>query len=264
MAKLSRTWVPTDVRPVQSGAASERTYRLLMTHAMRLVSQERTPSVAELAVAAGVSRATAYRYFPSRSKLVSAVVGEGLRPVRQFEPESSDGAARVRELFEKTFPLFIQFEPHMRAALQLSLEHHALERSGLIDEEPFRRGHRRDILGRVAGPLRKLIGKPGYERLVKALSLVYGIEPYVILKDIWGCSDKEVESLARWVVDALLAAAQKNAPGDPAAARARPDRTMAKPDKTMAKARLETRKSTSPASSATIASSKIRRNAANL
>lgn len=210
MANLSRSSKPTVELPVQSGAASKRTYRLLMTHAMRLVSQERTPSVAELALAAGVSRATAYRYFPSRSKLVSAVVGEGLAPVRLFEPLANDGASRVRELFDKTFPLFIQFEPHMRAALQLSLEHHALERSGLIDEEPFRRGHRRAILGRVAGPLRKPLGKSGYERLIKALSLVYGIEPYVVLKDIWDCKDKEVEAVARWVVDALLAAAQKD------------------------------------------------------
>ncbi len=254
MAKLSRTWVPTDDRPVQSGAASERTYRMLMTHAMRLVSQERIPSVAELAVAAGVSRATAYRYFPSRSKLVSAVVGEGLRPVRQFEPISSDGAARVRELFEKTFPLFIQFEPHMRAALQLSLEHHALERSGLIDEEPFRRGHRRDILGRVAGPLRKVIGKPGHDRLVKALSLVYGIEPYVILKDIWGCNNKEVESLARWVVDALLAAAQNDTSGKPDGATAEPEKTMARPG-------LQSGKSGSAGPSAAVVSSKSRRNA---
>ncbi len=216
MASLSRIRKPSIRKPslqpvTQAGAVSERTYRLLMTHAMRLVSQERAPSVAELAVAAGVSRATAYRYFPSRSKLISAVVGEGLTPVRQFEPIANDGPARVRELFDKTFPLFILFEPHMRAALQLSLEHHALERSGLIDEEPFRRGHRRAILARVAAPLRKKLGKAGYERLLKALSLVYGIEPYVVLKDIWGSKDKEVESIARWVVDALLAAAQKDA-----------------------------------------------------
>lgn len=207
MASVSRIRKPTLDQAAQAGAVSERTYRLLMTHAMRLVSQQRTPSVAELAVAAGVSRATAYRYFPSRSKLISAVVGEGLTPVREFEPIASDGPARVRELFEKTFPLFIQFEPHMRAALQLSLEHHALERSGLIDEEPFRRGHRRAILARVAAPMRKPLGKLGYDRLLKALSLVYGIEPYVVLKDIWDSKDKEVESIARWVVEALLAAA---------------------------------------------------------
>jgi AcrR family transcriptional regulator len=38
--------------------------------------------VAEVAQSAGVSRATAYRYFPSRSKLVSAVIAEALVALR--------------------------------------------------------------------------------------------------------------------------------------------------------------------------------------
>src|SRR4029077_14630220 len=102
---------------------------------MTLVRRGTIPSVPELAVKARVSRATAYRYFPSGSKLVSAVVAESLAPVRRFEPRATDGLGRVRELFDKTFPLFKRFEPHMRAALQLSLEHEALERMGVLEEE---------------------------------------------------------------------------------------------------------------------------------
>ena len=41
----------------------------------------------------------------------------------------------------------------MRAALQLALEHESLERAGLLEEEVFRRGHRRGILRRAAAPL---------------------------------------------------------------------------------------------------------------
>ena len=122
-----------------------RTHRRLLAEAMALVQRGRIPSVPEVAAKARVSRATAYRYFPSRSALVTAVVGEALAPVRRFEPGPSDGLRRVRELFDKTFPLFRQFEPHMRAALQLSLEHESLQRMGLLEEEPYRRGHRRDI-----------------------------------------------------------------------------------------------------------------------
>ena len=41
----------------------------------------------------------------------------------------------------------------------------------------------------------------------RALSVVYGIEPYVILKDIWGLPDREVERVALWMADALIDAA---------------------------------------------------------
>ena len=188
-----------------------RTYRRLLAQAMALVRRGRIPSVPEVAATARVSRATAYRYFPSRSALVSAVVAEALAPVRRFEPVPADGRRRVRELFDKTFPLFKEFEPHMRAALQLALEHESLERTGQLEEEPYRRGHRRYILHRAAAPLRATLGERSYARLLKALSLVYGIESYVVLRDIWGSSYRDVESVARFAVDALIDSALRGA-----------------------------------------------------
>jgi len=199
-----------------------RTYRLLMSEAMTLVRRGRIPSVAEVALNAGVSRATAYRYFPSRSTLVTAVLEEALRPVRRYAPQAGDGLARLRELFEKTYPRFTEYEPHMRAALQLALEHGSLERAGLLEEEPFRRGHRRYLLDRAAAPLKARLGAKAYERLLKALSIVYGIEPYVVLKDIWGATDREVEALSRWVLDALVGTALRQAGDAPARRRKRP------------------------------------------
>src|SRR5262245_36564632 len=131
-----------------------RTYRLLMSKAITLVRRGRIPSVAEVALNAGVSRATAYRYFPSRSTLVTAVLEEALRPVRRYAPQTTDSLSRLRELFEKTYPRFTEYEPHMRATLQLALEHGSLERARLLEEETFRHDHRRYLLNRAAAPLK--------------------------------------------------------------------------------------------------------------
>ncbi len=186
-----------------------------MAEAMQLVRRGRVPSVAEVAVAAGVSRATAYRYFRDRSELITAVVEESLGPVRSFEPQSTGGRERVLELFDETFPRFKEFEPHLRAALGLALEHQAMESAGLLEEPPYRRGHRREILRRAMKPMRSTLAPRSYDRLLKALSLVYGIESYVVLKDIWALADREVESVARWMVDALIAHATR--PAEPPA-----------------------------------------------
>jgi AcrR family transcriptional regulator len=178
--------------------------RLLMQEALTLLSDGQIPSVAEVAARAGVSRATAYRYFPTRSKLISAVVEHSLGPVHTLAATTPDGRERVRELFIQTFPRFKEYEPQLRAALQLSLEHAAQERAGKLTEEPYRRGHRIHILSQAAAPLKPLIGKRRFDRLVRALSVVYGIEAYVVLRDIWGARDKEIESIARWIADALV------------------------------------------------------------
>ena len=195
--------IQAEERPLAAGPKA-RMRRLLMQEALALLSDGQIPSVAEVASRAGVSRATAYRYFPSRSKLISAVVEHSLGPVHSLGSTNPDGRERIRELFAQTFPRFKEYEPQLRAALQLSLEHAAQERAGKLTEEPYRRGHRIQILSHAAGPLKPLIGKRRFDRLVRALSVIYGIESYVVLRDIWGARDKEIESIARWIGDALV------------------------------------------------------------
>ncbi len=53
-----------------------RTGRLMLDTAIRLMQGGATPSVSEVAEAAGVSRATAYRYFPSQASRVQAVIDD--------------------------------------------------------------------------------------------------------------------------------------------------------------------------------------------
>jgi len=190
------------------------TFHLLLDTAMALINGDgHIPSVAEVALRCKVSRATAYRYFPSRSALITAVIDSSLGPVRSLSSDDPDGRARVHELFTQTFPRFKEFEPQLRAAAQLSMEQWALERSGQLDEVPYRRGHRIRILEHAIAPLTL---KPAMrDRLHKALSVVYGIEPFVILKDIWGLPDREIEGIALWMADALIEAALRQGQAAP-------------------------------------------------
>jgi hypothetical protein len=68
------------------------------------------------------------------------------------------------------------------------------------------------MLHRAAAPLAATLGPEAYDRLIKALSLIYGIESYVVLRDIWGASYREVETVARWMVEALIESALSRAP----------------------------------------------------
>lgn len=218
--KLSQPPVPPE-RGVKAA-----TFKLLLDTAMDLIRQDgHIPSVAEVAVRSKVSRATAYRYFPSRSALITAVIDTSLGPVRTLASDLPDGRARVHELFKQTFPRFKEFEPQLRAAAQLALEQWALERAGLLEEEPYRRGHRVRILEHAIAPMAPDMPPAVRDRLHHALSVVYGIEPVVILKDIWGLGDREVERTALWMADALIDAALREAE----AARKSAGKTIRKP-----------------------------------
>ncbi len=200
-----------------------REYRRLLEQAVTLLSAGRIPSVAEVALATGVSRATAYRYFPSRSKLISAVIAEALLPVRRAVPQEGDAKQRLHELLDRTFSRFRQYEPHMRAALLLALEHQSLEAAGQLSEEPFRRGQRIEVLATTLAPMRAELGNRAFERLIMALSVAYGIESSVVLKDICGATSGEAEVVVRWMMDALVDTALREAATAPARGRARRD-----------------------------------------
>ncbi len=216
MARLKYKLSEAPVPPERGVRAA--TFRLLLDTAMEIIRQSgHIPSIAELAVRSQVSRATAYRYFTSRSALVTAVIDSSLGPtVRSVASENPDGRARVRELFLLSFPRFKEFEPQMRAAAQLALEQWGLERAGLLEEEPYRRGHRVRILEHALAPLVPLLPAATHRRLHHALSIIYGIESYVILKDIWSLRDNDVERTALWMADALIDAALRDALPQPA------------------------------------------------
>ena len=205
---------PTPPPDIPQRSARAATFRLLLDTAMAMIQQGGlAPSVAQVAAQARVSRATAYRYFSTRSSLISAVIGASLGPVRTFASDTASGRERVRELFMQTFPRFKEFEPQLRAAAQLALEQSALERAGVLQEEPYRRGHRINILAHALEPLAATMAEPVRDKLQRALSVIYGIEPYVILKDIWGLPDKDVERIALWMAEALVDAALREGQG---------------------------------------------------
>lgn len=199
---------PTQPAVPPSSGVRASTFKLLLDTAMALIQTGgHIPSVAEVAVRSNVSRATAYRYFPSRSALVTSVIDASLGPVRSLAPDDRGGRERVHELLKKTFPRFKEFEPQLRAAAQLALEQWALERAGLLEEEPYRRGHRIGILEHAIAPLKEELSPGARERLHRALSVIYGIESYTILKDMWDLSDREMERTVLWMADALIDAA---------------------------------------------------------
>lgn len=177
----------------------------MLETATRLMQAGATPSVSEVAEAAEVSRATAYRYFPSQAALVEAVVDEALGPILRWRSDADGARERVECLFRTSLPRIDEFEATFRAALKLSLEQWADRRSGAAETEPpFRRGHRVDLLRQALLPLRRDVPPAAVDRLAGALSMFFGVEALVVLKDMWGLKGEDVEAIAGWAAGVLV------------------------------------------------------------
>lgn len=181
----------------------------MLQTAMQLMQQGQTPSVSEVAEAAGVSRATAYRYFPSQAALVQAVVDEALGPILSWKSRSTNAERRMTDLLDRSMPRIDEFEATFKAALRLSLEQWAKGQAGTLGEEPqFTRGHRVDLLKGVLAPVAESMPKRRFDRLAQALSLLFGVEVLVVLKDIWGLDAQEALSVSRWAASILIREAE--------------------------------------------------------
>ncbi|RUW90570.1 TetR/AcrR family transcriptional regulator [Mesorhizobium sp. M7A.F.Ca.US.010.02.1.1] len=194
--------------PVPERGPRARTKRLMLETATRLMQAGVTPSVSEVAEAAEVSRATAYRYFPSQAVLVQAVVDEGLGPILTWQSTSANAERRVADLFDTAMPRIEAFEATFKAALKLSLDQWARRQAGTLGGEPaFTRGHRIDLLKDAIAPLKGRLPPRDFKRLAQALSLIFGVEVLIVLKDIWGLDSRRTRAVAQWAAGALVRAA---------------------------------------------------------
>jgi AcrR family transcriptional regulator len=183
----------------------QRTRSALIAAARELIAESGTATVEQAAERAGISRTTAYRYFPSQSALLVAAHPEitttSLLPA---QPPADVGTrldivvARVTELVRDT-------EEQQRAMLRLSLE-------------PERRGTRELLLrqGRVIGwledalaPLAEDIGDDAVHALAIAIRSSIGIEAYVWLTDVADLSPDDATALMRWTARSQLDAARR-------------------------------------------------------
>ena len=152
-----------------------RMKKVMLDTAMELMERGVIPSVSEVAEAAGVSRATAYRYFPSQAAMIQAAVGEALGPILDWHSDSIDAEDRITRLIAFAYPRMETYETTLRAALQLAIAQWARHQAGALGEEqPIVRGHRKALLSEALRPLERQLPRLG-PRLELGDELLLGV-----------------------------------------------------------------------------------------
>jgi AcrR family transcriptional regulator len=199
-------------RPDPRANQRRRTKAAIMEGARTLLREGKVPSIADAAEAAGVSRATAYRYFPTQGALVREAVDTGLVRGRSAWEEWLGDAGELTERVERyvslIFGLMRENEALMRGYLLLALEQWAKLQAGEeLGEAPIKRGGRLEAIGATLEPFTEQLDDEGIRRLSVALSLLVGIEAHIIFRDIWGLDDDEARGISLWMARVLAEAA---------------------------------------------------------
>jgi AcrR family transcriptional regulator len=162
-------------RPDVRANQKERTRQAVVDAATQLLRSGAHPTLAEAAALAKVSRATAYRYFPTQESLLLEVaqVNPAAEPVERWL-EQLDGG-----------------EPNERLRGLLS----TFNKVVLAEEVTLRTG------------LRQRLTPARWRKLRSALALTLGVEALVVMKDVCHVPDAEALATLDWAAQALLRAA---------------------------------------------------------
>ncbi len=191
-----------------------RTRKDLLQAAARLMKDGHTPTLDEVAEAALVSRATAYRYFPNIEALLVEAPLEVAMPDADalFRASSSDDPiARMERVVRAISDVIAANERTLRMMLV-----HSLQRplKGSDEAQPARQNRRTPLIEAALSPARGKFKPGSLDMLTKALALVIGTESWVAGKDVLRIDDAEARKIRRWMIRALIEAAAKASLGN--------------------------------------------------
>ena len=200
-----------------------RTRAALLQSAIALIRAGGRPTIEEAALAVGISRRTAYRYFVSQDHMLADAALEGLRGAIEAMfaalGPSRDPGERLRALAMALAELSETHEAELRTMMRAALDQVPARST---QPAPAARGRRRlDWIEAALEPVRGALPAETYQRLVEALAVCLGVDALLVLRDICGLTVAQAGERMGWMANTLLAAALREAalaPEAPAAA----------------------------------------------
>src|SRR3954449_2371353 len=178
-----------------------RTRAAIIEAGHRLRRKGRTPTIDDVASEARVSRATAYRYFPTREALLVELteVTPGVAPVEEMlgNLRTRDVEKRLLRLLDAFGPIVAAEEEQLRTALRVYQDTWLRSRRNGDASPAVREGRRMRWLDEVLEPASGL-SENQRRRLRAALALTLGIDGLVVMKDVCRLDDQEAFETLRW------------------------------------------------------------------
>ena len=185
-------------------AQKSRTRLALVAATRDLLAAGLTPKVEDAAERAGISRTTAYRYFPNQRSLLMAA-HPTISPDTLLPADAPTEPAARLDAFMTAFTEYnFTWEPQLRTSLRLSLEPDS-------DRPVLRQGRAIGWIADALTPLRDTDPHVDAHRLAVAIRSATGIETLIWLVDIAGYSREQAAETVKATAHALLNAARVTA-----------------------------------------------------
>lgn len=180
-----------------------RTRQALLAAARRVMERGEPVTVAAAAIEAGVSKATAYRYFSASDTLtLEATLDARVATPEEIVGDAGDVRERVLRVQRYLFTLTRESETQFRLFLARALEAWVAD-GGRMSRE-IRGGRRLTMYEFALSPVRSCMTPRDFDFLVLSLSAASGMESYLALKDVCRVDDVMADRIAASNIGAIL------------------------------------------------------------
>lgn len=189
---------------LDSGRINQKlqTRKAILRAAQELTAQNQPVTIVSAAKRAGVSTATAYRYFndPDAMRL-EALVETDLGAAGDFMTDLEEIYADMTDLAERVIAahrLMIRFISDHENSYRLFLAkgHQSVVSDTRETKVAPRGGRRRPMIEFALEPAKDQLTEEQWQDAVIGISIASGPEPYFVLKDIFGKTGKENDRIA--------------------------------------------------------------------
>lgn len=191
----------------QEGSRSSqawRTRRALVEAATAFVREGKAPTVAEAAERALVSRATAYRHFPSQQSLLIEVEADATQPSPDavLDGVGPDVEARAVAMVRTLTRMVLADEALFRNQIRSIQELWFVRPEG--EPVPVREGRRLVWVDKVLEPVAHLLPPAVVAQLRQALAVITGVDAVIALRDVCDLDPAAIEETFAWLARAIV------------------------------------------------------------
>lgn len=184
-----------------------RTRRAIVDATADFLREGKTPTIAEIADRAEVSRRTIHMYFPTLEQLLlDAAIGVTSEQLIEADMAASRSGDDPEERVVALARAIVRHE-HDVMHLGRTMIRLTVDGPEPASGEPRRGARRIGWIEEALAPARPLLRPEVYRQLVSSLAMVIGWEAMIVLWDVRGLNRKQAEDATVWAVRALVGAA---------------------------------------------------------
>ncbi|MDX7991697.1 TetR/AcrR family transcriptional regulator [Xenorhabdus littoralis] len=183
-----------------------RTLKRMIDSALKLYGEKKFPSPEEITNEAEYAKVTLRKYFTTHSEFVEYVVKQVIGSF-STPPVGNDAEENIEKLLRWGYGKIETNEALMRDALRISQLRWQESLSSEENNEQcvfLKKSNRRETISAALEPLKDQLKEDTIHKIIMLISVLYGTEAMVVLKDTFGLENEEIINLTSWAAKLII------------------------------------------------------------